>query len=80
MVNKNCKEISNAIKKVSLARKVIVIVIISLALIMVISTLSIGIGLLFSICIFLGFTIYITKRLSYLSYVIEGTERIKREN
>ncbi|AWH77978.1 two-component sensor histidine kinase [Clostridioides difficile] len=75
---KTVREISNAIKKVSLARKVIVIVIISLALIMVISTLSIGIGLLFSICIFLGFTIYITKRLSYLSYVIEGTERIKK--
>lgn len=52
MVNKNCKEVSNAIKKVSLARKVIVIVIISLALIMVISTRSIGMGLLFSICIF----------------------------
>ncbi len=52
MVNKTVREISNAIKKVSLARKVIVIVIISLALIMVISTLSIGIGLLFSICIF----------------------------
>ncbi len=49
---KTVREISNAIKKVSLARKVIVIVIISLALIMVISTLSIGIGLLFSICIF----------------------------
>ncbi|EGT4037431.1 two-component sensor histidine kinase [Clostridioides difficile] len=75
---KTVREISNAIKKVSLARKVIVIVIISLALIMVISTLSIGMGLLFSICIFLGFTIYITKRLSYLSYVIEGTERIKK--
>ncbi|EGT4601567.1 two-component sensor histidine kinase [Clostridioides difficile] len=75
---KTVREVSNAIKKVSLARKVIVIVIISLALIMVISTLSIGMGLLFSICIFLGFTIYITKRLSYLSYVIEGTERIKK--
>ncbi|HBG5052850.1 TPA: sensor histidine kinase [Clostridioides difficile] len=75
---KTVREISNAIKKVSLARKVIVIVIISLALIMVISTLSVGMGLLFSICIFLGFTIYITKRLSYLSYVIEGTERIKK--
>ncbi|CCL34489.1 TPA: sensor histidine kinase [Clostridioides difficile] len=75
---KTIREVSNAIKKVSLARKVIVIVIISLALIMVISTRSIGMGLLFSICIFLGFTIYITKRLSYLSYVIEGTERIKK--
>ncbi|CCK98704.1 TPA: sensor histidine kinase [Clostridioides difficile] len=72
------REVSNAIKKVSLARKVIVIVIISLALIMVISARSISMGLLFSICIFLGFTIYITKRLSYLSYVIEGTERIKK--
>ncbi|HFL2424394.1 TPA: histidine kinase dimerization/phospho-acceptor domain-containing protein [Clostridioides difficile] len=75
---KTVREVSNAIKKVSLARKVIVIVIISLALIMAISTRSIGMGLLFSICIFLGFTIYITKRLSYLSYVIEGTERIKK--
>ncbi|HBG2772786.1 TPA: HAMP domain-containing sensor histidine kinase [Clostridioides difficile] len=75
---KTIREVSNAIKKVSLARKVIVIVIISLALIMVISTRSIGMGLLFSICIFLGFTIYITKRLSYLSYIIEGTERIKK--
>lgn len=75
---KTVREVSSAIKKVSLAIKVIVIVIISLALILVISTRSIGMGLLFSICIFLGFTIYITKRLSYLSYIIEGTERIKK--
>lgn len=58
MVNKTVREVSNAIKKVSLARKVIVIVIISLALIMVISTRSIGMGLLFSICIFRIYNIY----------------------
>ncbi|MCC0628061.1 MULTISPECIES: sensor histidine kinase [unclassified Clostridioides] len=75
---KTVSEVINAIKKVSLARKVILIVITSLVLIMVISVQSISIGLLFSICIFLGFAVYITKRLSYLSYVIEGTERIKQ--
>ncbi|MCC0781687.1 sensor histidine kinase [Clostridioides sp. ES-S-0108-01] len=75
---KTVSEVINAIKKVSLARKAILIVITSLVLIMVISVQSISIGLLFSICIFLGFAVYITKRLSYLSYVIEGTERIKQ--
>ncbi|HGM3508766.1 TPA: histidine kinase dimerization/phospho-acceptor domain-containing protein [Clostridioides difficile] len=77
---KTIKEVINAIKKVSLARKIIIIVLTSLILIMVISTQSISLGLLFSICIFLGFAIYITKRLSYLSYVIEGTEKIKQGN
>ncbi|MGS5515321.1 sensor histidine kinase [Clostridioides difficile] len=75
---KTVKEVINAIKKVSLARKVIMIVIASLVLIMAISTQSTSFGLLVSIWIFLGFAIYITKRLSYLSYVIEGTEKIKQ--
>ncbi|MCC0696084.1 sensor histidine kinase [Clostridioides sp. ES-S-0048-02] len=74
---KTVREVINAIKKVSLARKVIGIVIISLVLTIVISVQSVSLGLLFSICIFLGFALYITKRLSYLSYVIEGTEKIK---
>ncbi|MCC0728540.1 MULTISPECIES: sensor histidine kinase [unclassified Clostridioides] len=74
---KTVREVINAIKKVSLARKVIGIVIISLVLIIIISAQSVSLGLLFSICIFLGFALYITKRLSYLSYVIEGTEKIK---
>ncbi|MDB0438517.1 two-component sensor histidine kinase [Clostridioides difficile] len=74
---KTVKEVINAIKKVSLARKVIGIVIISLVLIILISAQSVSLGLLFSICIFLGCSLYITKRLSYLSYVIEGTEKIK---
>lgn len=74
---KTVKEVINAIKKVSLARKVIMIVIASLILIMAISTQSTSLGLVVSIWIFLGFAIYITKRLSYLSYVIEGTEKIK---
>lgn len=75
---KTVKEVINAIKKVSLARKVIMIVIASLVLIMAISTQSTSFGLLVSIWIFLGFAIYITKRLSYLSYVIQGTEKIKQ--
>lgn len=75
---KTVKEVINAIKKISLARKIIIIVIVYLALIMAISTQSTGLGLLVSIWIFLGFAIYITKRLSYLSYVIEGTEKIKQ--
>lgn len=74
---KTVREVINAIKKISLARKVIGIVIISLLLIIVISAQSVSLGLLLSICIFLGFALYITKRLSYLSYVIEGTEKIK---
>ncbi|MCC0635290.1 histidine kinase dimerization/phospho-acceptor domain-containing protein [Clostridioides sp. ES-S-0001-02] len=74
---KTVREVINAIKKVSLARKVIGIVIISLVLTIVISVQSVSLGLLFSICIFWGFALYITKRLSYLSYVIEGTEKIK---
>lgn len=72
------REVSNVIKKVFLVRKVIVIVIIFLVLIMVISIWSIGMGLLFFICIFLGFIIYIIKRFLYFSYVIEGIERIKK--